>query len=112
MLNLKGLRTKISAAFAGLPVALATIGVQFDPQMVIDLISGHPVLLAGYQALTYLAAHYYRDQANDEPELTDEEVVAKAEQDLDRLLEPVDELELSIADNAGGDFEYEEPEKN
>ena len=111
MIELKGLRTKISAFFASLPAILIGSASQVEPQLVIDVVSQHPVGLFCYQAVTYLATHHYRDQATVEPKLDDEQIVQKAEKDLERVLKPVDELELEMADDIGGDYEYVETEK-
>jgi len=112
MFNLKGFRTKIWAALASLPTAAATVVSQIDPQLLLDIVSQHPVSLACYQGVTYLMTHYYRDQAVVEPELDDAQIIAKAEKDLEKTLQPVDELELEMADDIGGDYEYVEPKEN
>ena len=108
MFNLKGFRTKIWAVLASLPTAVATIVSQIDPQFIIDAVTQHPIGLICYQGVTYLMTHYYRDQAVIEPELSNEQIAAKAEKQLEGVLKPINELELEMADDIGGDFEYVE----
>lgn len=75
-MNLKGLRTKISAVFASLPTGLGALVAQFDPDTVMEVVQSHPVPLACYQALTLLATWYYRDEANAEQIQTEIEAPA------------------------------------
>ena len=113
-MNLKGFRTKISGFFAGLPVGVGTILAQFDPDLVMQIVSSHPVPLACYQGLTFLANWYYRDQA---PTVSHEaaDLAAKAASDdteliaaVEPLLKPQTNLELELVDEINGDFDHVE----
>lgn len=103
MINLKGLRTKISAGFAGLPLGAISIAEILESPIVTDFIQSHPVFSMCYAGVTYLATHYFRDEA----EVPVVEPVAPPAEDKEQLT-----LEQQLAEQIGGDFEYVEPEKD
>jgi len=102
-MNLKGLRTKISAVFAGLPIGAISISEFFNSPIVADFIQSHPLFSMCYGVVAYLSTHHYRDQADIPPV----EPVAPPAETKEQLT-----LEEQMAEQIGGDYEYVEDEKN